>query len=168
MLQRLHSFSYVEYFLVGCGPACPAASQVHAPKWLRPCPLAVETAARLVTCEKQRSLEAIKQELEATGNAGLCTVCRDMQSRFVTPMPRRTKHVKRRPQDDFLGGLDEGSAAESGDEATTVSSDAGHEGSEAEAEPVGDHAMAPPSTAARASSQGQVKGVHDGLVLGAR
>ena len=64
----------------------------------------------------------------------LCTVCRDIQSRFVTPMPRRSKQDKRKPQDDLLGGVDEASAAESGDDATTVSSDAGHEDDEAQAQ----------------------------------
>ena len=50
-------------------------------------------------------------------------------------MPRRAKQAKRAKQDDLLGG-DEASAAESGDEASTVSSDADHlSGSEAEAEP---------------------------------
>ena len=134
VFQKLRTTSYVEYFLVGCGAAYPASSQSQIPKWLGPGALAVESTARIVTCEKQRGGAAIEQEREDTGHVVLCRTCSDIQSRFVTAMPRRAKQAKRAKQDDLLGG-DEASAAESGDEASTVSSDADPlSGSEAEAE----------------------------------
>ena len=133
VFQKLHSLSYVEYFLVGCGPAFPASSQGQIPKWLGPAPLAVESPARFVACEKQRSSEAILQEMEDTGDVVMCRACRDIQSRFVTPMPRKAKQARQK-QDDLLGGLEEASAGESGDEASTVSSHAGDESSGAESE----------------------------------
>ena len=132
--QKLRFLSYVEYFLFGCGTAYPASSQSQIPKWLGPGALAVESTARIVTCEKQRGVAAIEKERGDTGHMVLCSTCCDIQSRFVTAMPRRAKQAKRAKQDDLLGG-DEASAAESGDEASTVSSDADHlSGSEAEAE----------------------------------
>ena len=67
--------------------------------------------------------EAIEQEREDTGHVVLCRTCCDIQSRFVIAMPPRAKQAQRAKQDDLLGG-DEASAAESGDEASTVSSDA--------------------------------------------
>ena len=73
--------------------------------------------------------------LDDTGHVVLCRTCCDIQSRFVTAMPRRVK-ARRTKQDDLLGG-DDASADESGVEASTVSSDAGQQsgsGSEAEAE----------------------------------
>ena len=95
--------------------------------------LAVESTARIVACEKQRGCAAIEQEREATGHVVLCKTCRDIQSRLVIAMPRRAK-AKHTMQDDLFGG-DEESAAESGEEATTVSSDTDQvSGSEAEAE----------------------------------
>ena len=133
VFQKLRTLSYVEYFLVGCGAAYSASSQSQIPKWLGPGALAVESTARIVTCEKQRGGSAIAQEREDTGHVVLCKTCCDIQSRFVTAMPRRAK-AQRAKQDDLLGG-DEASAAESGDEASTVSSDADQvSGSEAEAE----------------------------------
>ena len=36
VFQKLRTLSYVEYFLVGCGVACPASSQGQIPKWLGP------------------------------------------------------------------------------------------------------------------------------------
>ena len=136
VFQKLHSFSYVEYFLVGCGPAFPASSQSQIPKWLGPGALAVESTARIVACEKQRSGAAIEQERGDTGHVVMCRVCSDFQSRFVTAMPRRAKQARREKQDNLLGKKDEASAAESGDEASTISSDADPpSSSEAEAEP---------------------------------
>ena len=124
VFQELHSLSYVEYFLVGRGSAYPASLQGQIPKWLGPAPLAVESAARFVACEKQRSCEAILQEKEGTGAVVMCGACRDIQSRFVMPMPRTAKQARQK-QDDLLGGLEEASAGESGDEASTVSNNAG-------------------------------------------
>ena len=72
--------------------------------------MAVESTARIVACEKQRSGAAIEQEM-------------DIQSRFAIATPRRAKQARRAEQDDLLGG-DEASAAESGVEASTVSSEA--------------------------------------------
>ena len=135
VFQKLRALSYVEYFLVGCGAAYSASSQSQIPKWLGPGALAVESTARIVTCEKQRGGESIEQDLDDTGHVVLCGTCRDIQSRFVTAMPRRVK-ARRTKQDDLLGG-DDASADESGVEASTVSSDAGQQsgsGSEAEAE----------------------------------
>ena len=122
--QKLHSLSYVEYFLVGRGSAYPASSQGQIPKWLGPGPLAVESAALLVACEKHWSWEAILQEKADTGDVVMCGACRDIQSRFVMPMPRTAKQARQK-QDDLLGGLEEASAGESGDEASTVSNHAG-------------------------------------------
>ena len=136
VLQQLRSLSYVEYFLVGYGEAHPASSQSQLPKWLGAGELAVERAARIVTCEKQRGGAAIEQEKGDTGHVVLCRTCSDIQSRYVMAMPRRAKQARRAKQDDdLLGGGDEASAAESGDEASTVSSDADPvSGSETEAE----------------------------------
>ena len=89
---------------------------------------------RIVTCEKQRGGAAIEQEREHRLHVELSRVCCDVQSRFDIAMPRRAKQAKRAKQDDSLG-WDEASAAESRDEASTVSSDADPvSGSETEAE----------------------------------
>ena len=152
VFQTLRTLSYVEYFLVGCGPDYPASSQSQIPKWLGPGAMAVESTARIVTCEKQRGGAAIEQEREDTGHVVLCGTCSDIQSRFVTAMPRRAKPARRAKQDDLLGG-DEASAAESGDEASTVSSVADHpSGSEAEAEREEKKATAPASLSASTTS----------------
>ena len=72
------------YFLVGCGATYPVSSQNQIPKWLGPGALAVEGAARIVTCEKQRGVTAIEQEMRDSGRVALCATCSDIHSRFVT------------------------------------------------------------------------------------
>ena len=92
----------------------------------------------------------MEQEMEATGHVVMCRACSDIQSRFVIAMPRRAKQARDEKQDDLLGGQDEASAAESGDEASTVSSGADPpSSSEAEAQEKKAMAQLSASTALR-------------------
>ena len=122
VFQQLSSLAYVEYLLIGMGPTFPAwcGSQTPIPKWLGPAALAVESAARFVTCEKGRAGTSILQEACARGSVEMCSVCKDIRDRFVTAIPRKEKK-RRAKEDDLLGGLEEEAEA-SGDEASSVSS----------------------------------------------
>ena len=115
----------------------PGTSRNKIPKWLGPGPLAVESAARIVTCEEGRGETAIQRERTEHGHVELCRTCRDIQRRVVLPMPR-SKEAGGPKENKLLGG-DEAKAkvaaatAGDGDDASSVSS-ASDAGSEAEAE----------------------------------
>ena len=152
VFQKLRDFLYVEYFLVGCGAAFPVSSQKQIPKWLGPGSLVVEPAARIVSCEKEGSA-AIEQEWRDTGHVDMCETCRDIQNQFVISAPRSSRRARRAQEDgDLLGGGNDlnnllgrvqASAAESGDEASSVSSDEDQpSGSEAETEAEHEEKMA--------------------------
>ena len=138
VLQQQRTFNYTEYFLVGCGAKYPETSRNKIPKWLGPGPLAVESAARIVSCEKERSGTAIARERAEHGHVALCRTCRDIQNRVVIPMPRSREAGG--PKVNKLLGGDEAkakvaaAATGDGDDVSSVSSDAGSEAEEAQAE----------------------------------
>ena len=96
VLTELPKRSYIEYYLFGRAPQLQGkiGSGSH---WIGPVPLHIDKDSRIRMCGTDSSTDKLEARVSAGEDIGLCDMCRHIQDRFVTPLPKASRTTRRKP-----------------------------------------------------------------------